>query len=167
MNVEVGSSDDTKGFQYKSRKVCWEIKTEQILENIDNNRINVYAIRLILSIISQYLPLYSSINHLFDTAANSDVKYYHYMANTILMIYNFEFTDRTGEIYIEEAQSNLIFSDSNTKIDTSGGLISVLNSFEILVTENDLYEIGIRKITYEEYINKHLDYEIGKELINE
>lgn len=167
MNVEVGSSEDNKGFQYKSKKVCWEFKTEQILENINNNTISNEVVIVILQVISLYLPLYSAINHLFDSAANSDIKYYHYIANALVANHIIAFSNNVSEIYIEEAQSDLIFNDGSAQIDTSGGLISVLHSIAMPVTETDLYEIGIIKITYEEYINKHLDYEMGKELVNE
>ena len=166
MNLEVGSSEGGSGFQYKSNKVCWEFDTKQILENIDNNKIASSSVHMVLEIISIYLPLYSAIRHLFDNAANRDVKYYCYIANTTVLAYGFQFIENKQKIYIEEAQSNLIFNDE-MQIDTSGGLIGVLNSVGSPVTETDLHEIGIKKITYEEYINMYLDYEVGKELVNE
>lgn len=158
MNVEVGSSEGSNGFQYKSRKVCWQIDNTKINED------NLFIYQLIAS----YIPIYSLINHSYDDVLNKDNKTYLYLATPAFFAYLIKKDKSWNTIYFEEAESSIIITDDDMTINTNGVIDIMTSLMGVTPSEEQLYEdIGLKSIPYEEYINMNIDKEIGKELVNE
>lgn len=154
MNLEVGSSEDAKGFEYKSSKVCWKI--DPLTEEQTYMAISLVSELLVI-------PLYSSLLVTYDGNFSDWNKYYANFTHIPLVKYCAKL--QSYALYIEE---NIFIG----QFDFSGTIIenpSISKIFETLgVTEDMLYEMaGIKRIPYEEYMNLRVDEEIGKDLINE
>ena len=154
MNVEVGSSESTKGFQYKSSKVCWEIKPK-------NEEQKAGAIGVLSEVLA--VPLYSSLLVTYDGNHSNQTKYY---ANfTYIPLAKFCAQQNHYDLYIEE---NIFIGQINfngISIENPS-ILKMLETFGF--TEENLYDqSGIKRIPYEEYMNLRFDEEISKELVNE
>ena len=154
MNLEVGSSESTKAFQYKSSKVCWKI-------NPQNEEQKAMAIGVLGELL--VVPLYSALLINYDGDFSNYVKYYANFIYTPLAKYCGQ--QEPYDLYIEENIFTEPYNLGGTIIEN----ISILKVLEVLnVSEEQLYEMaGIKRIPYEEYINLRVDTEIGKELVNE
>lgn len=154
MNVEVGSSESTKGFQYKSSKVCWEIEPK-------NEEQKAMAIRLVSEVL--VIPLYSSLLVSYDGNFSNWDKYYANFTHIPLAKYCAKL--QPYALYIEENIFTGQFDFNGTIIENP----SIYKIFEIFgISEENAYDqAGIKRISYEEYMNLRVDKEIGKDLINE
>lgn len=157
MNVEVGSSEGDNGFKYKSNKICWEINP--LTDEQTNHAISLLSEMSIA-------PFYSAIYIAYDGNYSNHVKYYGYQ--TQFAISRFCANVEPNALYLEESSSNIIFNYNGEIIEnlSFSNFIKVFEQFGF--TEDAIYEMaGIKRITYEEYINRRVDKEIGKELVNE
>lgn len=154
MNVEVGSSESTKGFQYKSSKVCWEINPKGEEQTA-----------MVIGFLGEVLviPLHTSLLVTYDGNYSDRIKYYANFAH--IPVAKFCAHQDPYTLYIEE---NIFIGQINFKgiIIENPSISKILEIFG-MTEENAYDQAGIKRISYEDYMNLRVDKEIGKDLINE
>ena len=154
MNVEVGYSESTKGFQWKSAKRFWTIDSEKINESSWD------SVRGLIQMIGTYCPIYSSML-LYQN--DPYLKLYSYCAQSNLIDYGTASSWRNRTLYFEEAEIDIKFHvlDADEMIPTMENMLLYAG-----IAKEMLEELGIKQISEEEYLSlTPFDY-AGKELVN-
>ena len=154
MNVEVGSSESSKGFQWKSAKRFWTIDNEKINESSWD------SVRGIIQMIGTYCPIYNSMLLYHNEPY---FKLYGYIAQSNLIEYSVNNGYRNRTLYFEEAEINIkiYIMDVGEIIPTIENMLLVFG-----ISKEMLEEVGIKQISEEEYLNLNPSAHVGIELVN-
>lgn len=154
MNVEVGSSESSKGFQWKSAKRFWTIDNEKINESSWD------SVRGIMQMIGTYCPIYNSMLLYHNEPY---FKLYGYIAQSNLIEYSVNNGYRNRTLYFEEAEINIkiYIMDIGEIIPTMENMLLVFG-----ISKEMLEEVGIKQISEEEYLNLNPSAHVGIELVN-
>lgn len=154
MNVKVGSSESSKGFQWKSAKRFWTIDNEKINESSWD------SVRGIIQMIGTYCPIYNSMLLYHNEPY---FKLYGYIAQSNLIEYSANNGYRNRTLYFEEAEINIkiYIMDVGEIIPTMENMLLVFG-----ISKEMLEEVGIKQISEEEYLNLNPSAHVGIELVN-
>lgn len=158
MNVEVGSSEDAKGFQYKSAKRYWTVPYNVFTEIPWDEGKEIVAIAV------AYVPKYSAYDKQWSSSFSENYyKYYGYLSENVLRQYIGFSSNLWHQLYFEEA-----YVDKEVLIEGVFNAIPTIENIIKLFKEEgmDMSNLFV-EITEEEYLSNVCTAEIGKELVNE